>query len=423
MGCPGESVTYDGGMTAGKRRGIEASKEASIVQELRDRIEERQPRMVRMLAELVRVESPSGDKAAVDRAVALVAGWCEKIEGRVKLHRQREFGDLLEVRFRPDKAARFGPNKDGRFGPRKTGGRGALLVLGHLDTVWELGTLKRMPWQEKAGRIHGPGVLDMKSGVVMAITAIESLLKLGALSRPIVLLLHSDEEVGSPCSRALTERVARECEAVYVIEPAQGEAGAYKTARKGVGSYRVEVTGVAAHSGIDFSKGHSAVVELAHQIERVASFTDLERGITVNPGVIGGGTRTNVVAAQAWMEVDLRVARMSDAARVDRSFRKLKAQDKGCKVEVSGGLNRPPMERTKGVVQLFRKAQAMAAELGIALEEASTGGGSDGNFTAALGIPTLDGMGAVGAGAHAEHEHILAKHLVPRTALLAAMML
>lgn len=363
--------------------------------------------MLQMLSELVHVESPSNDKAAVDRAVALVAGWSESLRGRVKIHRQQEFGDLLEVRFTPRSAGRGVP----------------LLLLGHLDTVWEMGTLPQMPWRQEAGRIHGPGVLDMKAGVIMALTAVQALLEVHALSRPVILLLHSDEEVGSLCSRALTERVARTCEAVYVLEPGQGDAGAYKTARKGVGNYRLDVTGVAAHSGVDFSNGHSAILELAHQIDRLRNFTDLERGITVNPGVIAGGTRSNVIAAHAWAEIDVRIARAGDAARINRSFHKLTSRDRACTLQVSGGLNRPPMERTKAIIQLFRKARSLAAILSFSLEEASTGGGSDGNFTAALGIPTLDGMGAVGAGAHAPHEFIVLEHLVPRTALLAAMML
>jgi glutamate carboxypeptidase len=378
-----------------------------LLQQLRKWVEKNQPRMLRMLSELVHIESPSSDKAAVDRAVALVAGWCESLHGRVKIHRQRKFGDLLEARFTP----------------RGTGRRAPLLLLGHLDTVWEMGTLQRMPWREEAGRIYGPGILDMKTGVIMALTAVQALLEAQALSRTIILLLHSDEEIGSTCSRAVTERVASGCEAVYVLEPGQGDAGAYKTARKGVGFYRLDVTGVAAHSGIDFGIGHSAVLELSHQIERIRNFTDLRRGITVNPGIIAGGTRSNVVAAHAWAEIDIRVARMSDAARIDRRFHKLTARDRACRLQLSGSLNRPPMERKRGVIQLFHKARTLAGILGLSLEEASTGGGSDGNFTAALGIPTLDGMGAVGSGAHADHESIVVEHLAPRTTLLASMML
>jgi glutamate carboxypeptidase len=385
----------------------ESESQGVLLGQLHSFIQQNQPRMLQMLSELVHVESPSNDKAAVDRAVALVAVWAESLRGRVKIHRQQEFGDLLEIHFTPRGAGRGAP----------------LLLLGHLDTVWEMGTLRRMPWRQESGRIHGPGVLDMKSGVIMALTAVQALLELDTFSRPVILLLHSDEEVGSPCSRALTERMARTCEAVYVLEPGQGNEGAYKTARKGVGNYRLDVTGIAAHSGVDFSNGHSAILELAYQIERLRCFTDTECGITVNPGVIAGGTRSNVIAAHAWAEIDVRIAHTSDAVRIDRSFRKLTPRDRMCTLQISGGLNRPPMERTKPIIQLFRKARSLAAILGFSLEEASTGGGSDGNFTAALGIPTLDGMGAVGAGAHAPHEFLVVEYLVPRTALLAAMML
>jgi glutamate carboxypeptidase len=297
------------------------------------------------------------------------------------------------------------------------------MLLGHLDTVWARGTLARMPFRVSRDRISGPGVLDMKAGVVMALTAVEVLQQMKLLRRPVTMLIHGDEEVGSPASRMLTETVARRCGAVYVMEPAQGDAGAYKTARKAVGLYRLSVKGVAAHSGVDFEQGHSAVIELARQIDVLQSFTDLGSGITVNPGVIGGGTCSNVIPAEAWVEIDVRVARKQDTAKVDRMLRSLRPFDKACRLTMSGGMNRPPMERSKGTVALFLRAQQLAATIGIALEEAATGGASDGNFTSALGIPTLDGMGAVGAGAHAPHEHLRRKHLAPRTALLAAMLM
>ena len=238
--------------------------------------------------------------------------------------------------------------------------------------------------------------------------------------RPIILLLNSEEEVGSPVSRPITERLARECEAVLVLEPAQGLA--CKTSRKGVGDYRLEVTGVASHSGVDFERGHSSVLELARLIAKVEKFTDVSVGRTVNPGVIGGGTRSNVIAQHAWAEVDVRIARASDAGEVDRLFRGLRCDDPACSLQVSGGMNRPPMERGPGTAALYEKARGLASELGFDLPEAATGGGSDGNFTAALGVPTLDGLGAVGEGAHAAHEYVAAGHLVPRTALLAAML-
>ncbi len=259
----------------------------------------------------------------------------------------------------------------------------------------------------------------MKAGVVMALAALRTLREL-KLTRPVTLLLNSEEEVGSPVSRPITERVAQGCAAVFVLEPAQGLA--YKTARKGVGHFELQITGVGAHSGVDFERGHSAIRELAYQIEVASEFTDLARGMTVNAGVVAGGTRSNVVAASARAEFDVRVARAADAARVERRFRGLTPRDPGCRLSVAGGMNRPPMERKAGTIALFKQARELARELGFALEEASTGGGSDGNFTAALGAPTLDGMGAVGDGAHAAHESIVVEHLVPRTALLAAML-
>jgi glutamate carboxypeptidase len=358
------------------------------------------------LQQLVQQESPSEDPQAVNAAVALVEHW-SKEQGvreqgvRTKRHKQSEFGDVLELRF---------------GSPRSK--EKPVLLLGHLDTVWPMGTLKKMPWREADGRYWGPGVLDMKAGVVMALAALSTLREM-KLSRPATLLLNSDEEVGSPISRAITERLALESAAVLVLEPAQGLA--YKTARKGVGHYHVEVTGVGAHSGVDFEKGHSAVLELAKQIQTISGFTNLARKLTVNCGVIAGGTRSNVVASQAWTEVDVRIAKASDEEHVEKLFRSLKVSDPQCKLTITGGINRPPMERKPGTIALFRKACSIAAELGFVLEEAATGGGSDGNFTAALGVPTLDGMGAVGDGAHAAHESVVIEHLVPRTALLAAM--
>jgi glutamate carboxypeptidase len=353
------------------------------------------------LHELVQQESPSEDRQAVNAAMALAERWAREQGARIKRHKQREFGDVLELRFGPSRSKQK-----------------PVLLLGHLDTVWPIGTLEKMPWREADGRYWGPGVLDMKAGVVMALAALSTLREMKP-SRPATLLLNSDEEVGSPISRAITERLALESAAVLVLEPAQGLA--YKTARKGVGNYHVEVTGIGAHSGVDFEKGHSAILELAKLIQTISGFTNLARKLTVNCGVIAGGTRSNVVASQAWIEVDVRIAKASDAAYVEKLFRNLKVSDPHCKLTITGGINRPPMERKAGTIALFKKARSLAAELGFVLEEAATGGGSDGNFTAALGIPTLDGMGAVGDGAHAAHESVVIEHLVPRTALLAAM--
>ncbi len=372
--------------------------------ELTRAVAKRRPRTLEMLRELVEVESPTESRAAVNRCVGLVEGWVRALGGKSRRERQTAAGDLLIA----------------RFGPARSAAK-PLMLLGHLDTVWPEGTLAKMPFKLSQGRAWGPGVLDMKAGVVMALSALGLLVETGLLRRPVVFLLNSDEETGSECSRPLTESLARNSEAVFVLEPAQGLAGAYKTARKGVGHYRLQVQGVAAHSGVDFGNGHSAVLELGRQIERASAFTQLDRGITVNAGVIGGGTRSNVVPAEAWAEFDVRIARALDAPRIDKRFRGLRPVDRHCTLAVTGGLNRPPMERTPGTVALFRQAATMAAGLGFALQEAATGGGSDGNFTSALGIPTLDGMGAVGEGAHAGNESILLEALVPRTALLAAM--
>jgi glutamate carboxypeptidase len=365
----------------------------------------KQPESLDLLRRLVEAESPSDNKSAVDGCVGLAFAHAKALGGRVKLHRQRAFGDVLEA----------------RFGPRtKSGATEPILLLGHLDTVWPLGTLKTMPFRAGEGRVWGPGTLDMKAGVAMAFTAVELLEEVGLLNREVVLLLNSDEEVGSPVSRPITERLAAKCAAVYVLEPAQGLA--FKTARKGTGNWRIEVEGVASHAGVDFEKGASAIRELARIVEKVSGWTDLKRGLTVSVGVAGGGSKTNVIPAEAWAEVDVRIARKADGARIARKFAGLWPADKRCKLAIAGGINRPPMERTRGTVRLYAEARALAAELGFALDEAATGGASDGNFTSALGIPTLDGMGAVGEGAHARHESIVLEHVAPRTALLAGLL-
>ncbi len=370
----------------------------------------KQAGLLGLATRLVQAESPSDDKAAVDACMDLAADHAMALGGRVKRHRQRVWGDVLEL----------------RFGPRRRDPASRILLLGHMDTVWPVGTLKSMPCRIRPdatgqSRLWGPGTLDMKVGVAMAFTAIEMLMEASQLDREIILLLNSEEEVGSPISRPITEKLAQECSAVYVLEPAQGLA--YKTSRKGTGNWRLTVQGLAAHAGVDFTKGRSAILELGRQIEKVSAWTDLARGITVNAGVIGGGTKSNVVPAEAWAEIDLRVARRADGPRMEKRFAGLKPTPRsGCTLTLDGGINRPPMERTRGTVELFRKAQRFAADLDWALTEASTGGASDGNFTSALGVATLDGMGAVGDGAHATHESVLIEHLAPRTALLAAML-
>ena len=364
-----------------------------------------EPALLKLIQTLVRAESPSDDKSAVDACGDLVIAHAKSMDGRVRVHRQRAYGNVLEL----------------RFGPRtRANGPKPVLVLGHIDTVWPVGTLKSMPCRVGDGRLWGPGALDMKAGVAMAITAIGMLAEADLLNREVILLLNSDEEIGSPVSRPITESLATGCFAVYVLEPAQGLA--YKTARKGTGNWRIEVKGIAAHAGVDFEKGASAIREMARAIEAVSEWTDLKRGLTVTVGLAGGGSKTNVIPAEAWAEVDVRIARNADGARIARRFTSLKASDRRCSLTVSGGINRPPMERTRGTVELYHRARDLAAELGIDLEEAATGGASDGNFTSALGIATLDGMGAVGEGAHARNESVVLEHLAPRTALLAAML-
>jgi len=360
--------------------------------------------LVALTRKLVTCESPSDSKPDVDACVTIAADEICARGGKVKLHRQREYGDVLEA----------------RFGPRKQKDAKPVMLLGHLDTVWPVGTIRTVPCRVADGKLWGPGTLDMKAGVAMALTAIEMLTEADLVGREVILLLNSDEEIGSPVSRSITEKLAKECAAVFVLEPAQGLA--YKTARKGTGNWRIDIRGVAAHAGVDFEKGASALKELARVIDTVSGWTDLKRGLTVSVGVAGGGSKTNVIPGDAFAEVDVRIARIADGPRIERRFSTLKAADKRCSLGISGGINRPPMERTRGTVQLFDRGRWLAAEIGVKLDEAATGGASDGNFTSALGIPTLDGMGAVGEGAHASHESILLEHLAPRTALLAGML-
>ena len=362
-----------------------------------------QPQMTATLRELVQYESPTHDKAACDQLCARLSGEFAALGGEVKIHRQPTAGDHLQVDF-------FGRK------PRRP-----VMLLGHFDTVYGVGALQSMPWSEREGRLYGPGVFDMKAGIVQMMSAIAALREVaGELPRPVKVWLVSDEEEGSASSRALTESLARECAAVLVCEPS-GPGGALKTARKGVGGFTLKVTGVAAHSGLDFEKGHSAIVELAHQIHAIERLTNLPRGITMNVGIIRGGTRTNVVASEASAEIDLRVVRRDDGAEMERRVRELQAVNPHCKLEITGGVNRPPLERSAQVAALFELARELAGELGFELTETAVGGGSDGNFTAAMGVPTLDGLGAVGDGAHAAHEHVIAAELPRRAAVLAGL--
>ena len=366
--------------------------------------DERRERMVADIRELVEIESPSDNKAAVDRIAQVVANKFAARGGVTKFHPARDFGNHLQVDFA------------GRASGKP------VLLLGHYDTVYPLGTLAAMPCCIANGTLTGPGVLDMKSGIGLMLHALAALKDWhGELPRPVTVLLVSDEEVGSDSSRAITESLAKKAAAVLVLEPSYGIDGKVKTARKGVGEYQVKVTGKASHAGLDFQKGANAILELARQIEKISGFTDLKRGLTVNVGIVSGGSRTNVVPAEAVAQVDVRIARLKDAAGIDKKMRGLRAFNRKCKVEVTGGINRPPMERTAGVAGLYDIAARIARDLGWRLGEAAVGGGSDGNFTAGLGIPTLDGLGGVGDGAHAVHEHIVVSELPRRAALLAGL--
>jgi glutamate carboxypeptidase len=372
-------------------------------------IEGRREELVALLRELVECESPSDDAASVSRFQELLIA--------------RSAG-LAKAKFTKSAGA-FGRNLLLDFelpGPRRKM-PGRILGVGHADTVWSLGTLQTMPFRRELGRLWGPGVLDMKAGLAFFIYAMKALRDLELpVARKVSLWVVSDEEVGSTGSRVQTEALAKEACAALVLEPGTGLEGKLKTARKGVGGYTITVHGRAAHAGVDFEAGASAIVELAKQVARVSEFTNLGQGLTVNPGIISGGTRTNVVAAEARAEVDIRVARLRDAEPLDRKFRALKAFDKRCSIEVAGGLNRPPMERTPAIGGLYRTARELAkTHLDQTIEESSTGGGSDGNFTAALGLPTLDGIGGVGEGAHAVHESILEDRIADRVALLALL--
>lgn len=365
-----------------------------------------QPALIDMLRHLVESESPSDSAADVDRCQDLFASLLAN-EANFSVLNTPGYGRQSACRFRLP-------------GPAKRTGQ--ILALGHMDTVWPLGTLAKMPFREADGRLWGPGVLDMKAGLVFFVFAMRALRELDIpIASDVLLQINSDEEVGSPVSRGLTEKNALESKAVLVLEPGTGLGGNAKTARKGIGRYELTAYGVASHAGVDFEKGASAIVELSRQIVRMADFVDLKHGVTINPGTLSGGTRSNVVAAEAKTEIDFRVPRMADFDTLNRHFQSLEPIDPLCSLVLTGGLNRPPMERSKGVVALYELAKKAAKELGIDLEESSTGGGSDGNFTAALGIPTLDGIGAVGEGAHANYESILVDRIADRVALLAKL--
>ena len=360
--------------------------------------------MTHDLVRLVEMESPSDDKPSLDRLAAHLLAEAQALGADAELLSHPQAGAILRARWAAHRA-------------------GGVLLLCHMDTVWDLGTVAQRPVHIEDGRLYGPGAFDMKGGIVNALWAIRALQVHGLMpDRRITLLITADEETGSATSRGVIEAEALAHDAVLVLEPAHPPHGALKTWRKGVGEYRLEVRGVASHAGAAHEQGVNALEELAHQVLAVQALTDYGRGTTVNVGVAGGGTRDNVVPDHAWADIDVRVMNAAEAERLHHSLTSLQPKVKGASVTVTGGMNRPPMERTPGGVALFRRAEAVAAGLGFAVDEIGTGGGSDGNFTAALGVPTLDGLGVTGDGAHAMHEHVILSSLPERAALLAGML-
>jgi glutamate carboxypeptidase len=351
---------------------------------------------------LVRLESPSTDKAAVDRCGAELMARLRAVGADVEAIPQRAHGDHVRARIAGTTSAR------------------GVLILGHFDTVWPLGTLGRMPLRRDGDRLYGPGTFDMKGGIAIALAAAGALRETDTAHPPIDMLWTTDEEIGSASSRAIIEAAAREAAIALVLEPAL-PGGALKTARKGCGEFEVTVHGVAAHAGLDPGKGASAIHELAAQIAAIERLQDLAHGVSVNVGVVSGGTRANVVAEEARAIVDVRAPTRDTAAKLEAAFRGLQPVRAGTRLTVRGGFERPPMERTAAVGDLFVRAAAVAAALGQHLSEGSAGGGSDGNFTGAIGVPTLDGLGAIGDGAHAVHEHVDVPSLPWRAALVAGL--
>lgn len=373
------------------------------MRDIQEYCEAQRPWLLETIRALVSCESPTSDKAAVDRCGRELQRRLEQIGARVTRLPGSVAGDHIRAEF-----VRGSPERQ-------------MLLLGHFDTVWDIGQLDAMPLREDNDRLYGPGVFDMKAGIGLAMLAARVLFERGpAPPCRLVMLWTSDEETGSDTSRTLIEDEARRSAAALVLEPSL-PGGAVKTARKGCGNFELIIRGVAAHAGIDPSRGASAVRELARQILRLESLQDPERGVTITVGVVSGGTRPNVVPDHARALIDVRVPSMTEAGRVDAALRRLTPELPGTSLEIHGAIDRPPFERSAAVVELYEVARGVAAELGRALGEGATGGGSDGNFTAALGIPTLDGLGAVGDGAHARHEHVVIPELSWRAALLAGI--
>lgn len=363
-----------------------------------DRIE----RLVETLHRFVEIESPSTDKAAVDRFGAVVADELRSLGAAVEIDRQTTAGDHI--------ISRFGS------------GLGGILIMCHLDTVHDIGAIEQNPVRVQNGKLFGPGAIDMKGSIVQTLSALHALIDNSKMaSRPITALFTSDEEIGSEASRALIERLGAQSSLVLCMEPALSD-GALKTWRKGIGGFEVVVRGRSTHAGADHENGVNAIEEMAHQILALQRLTDYKKGTTVNVGVVGGGTRSNVVPDECRAEVDLRVISPADADAVCAAITSLKPVNPRAAITVTGGMNRPPMPRTENIARAFTIAQRIAADLGIALAEGGTGGGSDANFVAPLGVPVLDGLGPMGNGAHSEREYVIVKSLPERAALLAGIL-
>jgi glutamate carboxypeptidase len=373
--------------------------------------QERESEMLGVLRRLVEQESKSGEEAALGQLAEEVAGWLRPL-GEVTLLPEPGVGPHLRARI-PARRAEASADASGK----------EILVIGHLDTVWPLGTLQRKPYEERAdGRIYGPGVFDMKAGITILLASLRALRDLSwGTRRPVTILLTCDEEVGSRTSRRLVEEAAQRAAVALVLEPPL-PGGIVKTGRKGIATFGLRAIGRASHAGLDPRRGINAIVELAHQILEIHALNDDTRGVTTSVGLVQGGVALNVVPAEAEAKIDARFWLPEDGARLVESIRGLAPALPGAKLEVRGGINRPAMPRSPENLALFEKAKEQAHWLGIDLREEAVGGGSDGNFTAALGVPTLDGLGVDGDGAHAEHEHILRADLAPRAALLTQLL-
>jgi len=368
------------------------------MKDLLETLRRNMPETLSLLEAVVNMDSPTVDKPLVDRLVRYLGTRFQTLGGSVEYIPAERFGDHLVARF------------DGASKSR-------LLILGHTDTVFPAGEVGRRPFRIENDRATGPGVFDMKAGITLIWAALRAS---GPLPRPVTVLLTSDEEMGSPSSRELIEREAGAADAVLVLEPSL-PGGGIKTSRKGVGRFTIMATGRAAHAGIDPSRGINAIEEIAHQIVLLQGMSDGVRGTTVTVGVVQGGTRVNVVPAEAAVEIDVRITSNEEAARITELIRALRPRLPGATLHIRGGINRPPMERTSDTGRLFEIARKIGEELGIRIEEGSTGGASDGNFTAAMGIPTLDGLGPIGDGAHSLEEYVEIASLPERAALIAGL--